>query len=46
MTESLETQLSSLTFNEELDSTYDAIVESCPKYAHWLVDPTNLDRPP
>lgn len=46
MSESLETQLRSLTLNDELQSTYDDIVKACPKYANWLVDTTNLDKPP
>ncbi|KAJ7729022.1 hypothetical protein B0H16DRAFT_1697292 [Mycena metata] len=44
MTESLETQLSSLTFNEELDSTYDAIVESCPKFRILLIGRSGVGK--
>ncbi|KAF8179971.1 hypothetical protein K438DRAFT_1768626 [Mycena galopus ATCC 62051] len=45
MSESLESQLRSLTLNDELESTYDDIVKACPKYVNWLVDTTNFDKP-
>ncbi|KAJ7487980.1 hypothetical protein FB451DRAFT_1226117 [Mycena latifolia] len=44
MSESLETQLSSLNFNEELQSTFDGIVESCPKFRILLIGRSGVGK--
>ncbi|KAF7368394.1 G domain-containing protein [Mycena venus] len=44
MSESLEAQLRSLNFNEELKSTFDRIIESCPKFRILLVGRSGVGK--
>ncbi|KAJ6522596.1 hypothetical protein B0H19DRAFT_1202659 [Mycena capillaripes] len=44
MSESLEIQLRSLNFNEELKSTFDVIIESCPKFRILLVGRSGVGK--
>ncbi|KAF7334090.1 G domain-containing protein [Mycena venus] len=44
MSESLEAQLRSLNFNEELKSTFDKIIESCPKFRILLVGRSGVGK--
>ncbi|KAF7368449.1 G domain-containing protein [Mycena venus] len=44
MSESLEAQLRSLDFNEELKSTFDRIIESCPKFRILLVGRSGVGK--
>ncbi|KAJ6592791.1 hypothetical protein B0H19DRAFT_1088532 [Mycena capillaripes] len=44
MSESLEAQLRNLSFNEELKSTFDGIVESCPKFRILLIGRSGVGK--
>ncbi|KAF7333168.1 G domain-containing protein [Mycena venus] len=44
MSESLEAQLRSLNFNEKLKSTFDRIIESCPKFRILLVGRSGVGK--
>ncbi|KAJ7321941.1 hypothetical protein DFH08DRAFT_888956 [Mycena albidolilacea] len=44
MSESMETHLRGLNFNEELKSTFDAIVETCPKFRILLIGRTGVGK--
>ncbi|KAJ7936877.1 hypothetical protein B0H13DRAFT_247403 [Mycena leptocephala] len=44
MSESLESQLRSLTLNDELESTYDDIVKACPKFRILLIGRSGVGK--